>query len=236
MCRFILWMGRVDSAAAFEGMRKMSLSRNELQERSTAGTLHDSGWGLAYRAGGDTVIHRSTLPFYNDPARLRYSGITTDFLMLHARKASSGSVAMKNTHPFEREGCIFMHNGSLKHHERLELRPGFKPHGQTDSERLFLHLLSTVDWSRDLESMAECLGRIKDYAALNFVLSTPGAVYACCMHATTPRYYTMKLLKDDKNCIVSSERIPGVMGDWRELQNRTLLRITPDGKVEERRF
>jgi predicted glutamine amidotransferase len=236
MCRFIFWMGAVDTAAAFEGMRRMSLSRNERHERSLQGALHDSGWGVAYRAEGRFRLHHSTVPFFNDIGRLRLMDVQTDLLMLHARKASKGPVSLENCHPFRHEGNLFMHNGSIEHFERLPLARGLKPRGTTDSERLFLHILGHVDWSRDLDSLADCLAKMTGYTALNFVLYTPGAVYASCAHTAAPGYYTMKVLLDDKKAIISSERIPGIEGPWRELPNRTLIRITSEGKVEERQF
>ena len=68
-------------------------------------------------------------------------------VIAHIRKATQGVVALQNTHPFMRElwgrYWVFAHNGDLKHfHPRLHA--GFRPVGDTDSERAFCWLMQEL--------------------------------------------------------------------------------------------
>ena len=42
-------------------------------------------------------------------------------------------------------------------------------------------------------------------------------------HQKSPEYYTMKYLVGENYTIVSSERLPSFDGEWREMDNNTIL-------------
>jgi glutamine amidotransferase len=87
------------------------------------------------------VVHKAPIAAFGDAAFAReaHRERSTTFLA-HIRHATTGALTMNNTHPFEQDGRLFAHNGSLEGLERLDGELGADlalVKGQTDSERLF---------------------------------------------------------------------------------------------------
>jgi glutamine amidotransferase len=82
-------------------------------------------------------------------------------VIAHIRKATKGSVALENTHPFVRElwgrYWIFAHNGTLEDFSP-KLEGFFRPVGTTDSERAFCYMLETLRrrFPDDQPPLAQC--------------------------------------------------------------------------------
>src|SRR5205085_8762527 len=75
--------------------------------------------------------------------------LTGTTFVAHVRYATTGSLDVRNTHPFLQDGRIFAHNGVLEGldviDERLrELGTGDLVLGQTDSERVFALITGAV--------------------------------------------------------------------------------------------
>lgn len=115
--------------------------------------------------------------------------IRSDVVIAHIRKATQGSVALQNTHPFVRElwgrYWVCAHNGNLEGFAP-RLHAAFRPVGDTDSERAFCWLMQelakshagvpTVDeLSRTLR---ELLPPIAAHGTLNLLLSNGQALWA----------------------------------------------------------
>ena len=75
-------------------------------------------------------------------------------VIAHVRRATSGEVALRNTHPFTHDHWAFAHNGTLPGFEegvRAHLLDAMSPEhrtaieGETDSEHVFRFLLSAID-------------------------------------------------------------------------------------------
>ena len=112
-------------------------------------------------------------------------------VIAHIRKATQGRVALQNTHPFMRElwgrYWVFAHNGDLKGF-LPRLHGGFRPVGDTDSERAFCWLMqelakahaavpSIAELSRTL---AELLPVPAAHGTFNCLLSNGQALWAHC--------------------------------------------------------
>ena len=115
-------------------------------------------------------------------------------VIAHIRKATQGGVALQNTHPFMRElwgrYWVFAHNGDLKNFAP-RLHGGFRPVGDTDSERAFCWLMqelakahaavpSIAELSRTL---AELLPVPAAHGTFNCLLSNGQALWAHCSTA-----------------------------------------------------
>lgn len=104
----------------------------------------------------------------------------------HLRFASTGAVALENTHPFEQSGRLFAHNGVLWGLDELDRR--LAEHralvrGDTDSERLFaLITRETEAHGGDLEAgIRAAIDWVADHLpvySLNFVLTTATEMWA----------------------------------------------------------
>jgi len=115
-------------------------------------------------------------------------------LIAHVRKRTVGPITLENTHPFERSGWVFAHNGTIEDIEwvRSQLSPERRSAllGQTDSEVFFAFLLTRMDEARigsngdghaaDVviaRALRDLHGR-PSLGACNFLLSNGRTLYA----------------------------------------------------------
>ncbi|MBI1970791.1 class II glutamine amidotransferase [Candidatus Woesearchaeota archaeon] len=128
------------------------------------GRYNPDGWGVAWYWGKKAVVTKSPRKAGCSTAERflkSHSTARTNMVIAHLRGASIGGIVCENTHPFHRslfgKEYVFAHNGHLDHTSQLPIGR-FTPYGQTDSERIFCHLLYWIEkkkikaWTR--ESMA----------------------------------------------------------------------------------
>ena len=103
----------------------------------------------------------------------------------HVRRASTGAVSLRNTHPFAMDGRIFAHNGGFGDLSRLERHLGDDldlVEGDTDSERLFALITRETRERGDVEEgiveAVRWVGEHLPVTALNLVLTTPDRLWA----------------------------------------------------------
>lgn len=221
--------GRVnqkDLVQCFADMAQGYGERHELNKDKEF--RHDSGWGAVYKrpavSQGEPSYgaERSTLPCWEDFGFDRI--VEYDTPIIHARKASKGSVKVENTHPFMKENSgrryFFCHNGTVKgglpKYDDLE--------GESDSESLMVYLLEGMnnDGLADFVQAAERLERPGiDYTAVNSFLLDEGRkrLFALNKHRKNPLYYTMKVGRGDGVVIISSEILPNIPVEWTQMEN-----------------
>jgi glutamine amidotransferase len=98
----------------------------------------------------------------------------------HVRHASTGGLTYANTHPFERDGRLFAHNGVVA------FDPGRRfdgVEGETDSERLFAAISDAIrarggDVGAGIRDAVREVATTTELYSLNFVLTTPDDVWA----------------------------------------------------------
>ena len=112
-------------------------------------------------------------------------------VIAHIRKATQGSVALQNTHPFVRElwgrYWVFAHNGDLKSF-LPRLHASFHPVGDTDSELAFCWLLQELAKAHAAmpsiteltRTLAELLPQPAAHGTFNCLLSNGQALWAHC--------------------------------------------------------
>ncbi|MEO7328290.1 MAG: class II glutamine amidotransferase, partial [Minicystis sp.] len=153
---------------------------------------HPHGWGLAVHDGHDRwdltrnpVCAREDARFSSAATRARGT-----ILIAHIRKRTVGVTSVQNTHPFQRGGWVFAHNGTISDLDFLAKRSSIarlrEVEGETDSERFFAFLLTAVD---DAEGRPDAFGpalrRALDtallrpgFGAANFLLSDGKSLFA----------------------------------------------------------
>lgn len=115
---------------------------------------HRDGWGIGvYSQAIGWSVQRGTLCAHEDDDFHEVAaGSRGEVLIAHVRKRTVGPITLENTHPFEKSGWIFAHNGTIQDiawirahcsAERLQTLSG-----ETDSELLFAFLLSRLDAAR----------------------------------------------------------------------------------------
>ena len=103
------------------------------------------GWGIAYYQDNDVRLIKDAAPAYASPWMGFVEGLAlrSKLVIAHIRRATSGKVALRNTHPFTRElhghMHVFAHNGAVPAIFTASAFPlgRFHPVGETDSEYAF---------------------------------------------------------------------------------------------------
>jgi len=171
-------------------------------ERGGRTDHHTDGWGIAFFEDKGLRHFVDHQPAIDSPvADLigRYP-IKSRQVIAHIRKATQGVVSLANCHPFVRElwgrYWVMAHNGDLKnYHPRLHA--GFKPVGNTDSERAFCWLMQELAKSHaDVPTvpeltltLRELMPQIAAHGTFNCLLSNGEALWA---HASTDLHYVTR--------------------------------------------
>lgn len=146
------------------------------------------GAGLGvFSVDGEPIVHRTPLAAYEDTEFASEAReVESATFIAHVRYASTGAVALSNTHPFEQEGRLFAHNGIVGDLPKLERELG--PYrsvvrGETDSERVFALITREAeraggDVAAAITSAARWIARELPVYALNLVLTTANGVWA----------------------------------------------------------
>lgn len=221
-CRMLIAVGQFPVAQLLDDFKLMALNRNEKHElnRNNRNFIHDDGWGIVLgKSGKLKELYKKDVPCWKDPRFLEYYNAKADFLIVHARRATDKNfVNLSYTHPFEREGWYFCHNGTVIDPPSKEKR---------DSEQFFALLLSNIKQEDNIErAIKATLGQIKNYTALNFMLANNASAYILVKYKQNPDYYTMKNLENENHVIISSETLPNLKAEeWKKIANDTLLQL-----------
>jgi predicted glutamine amidotransferase len=145
------------------------------------------GTGLgAFGPDGSPIVDKRPLAAYEDnrfAAEAR--SVRSRTFVAHVRYASTGSLQLRNTHPFEQRGRLFAHNGVIEGLDQLERRLGDAMalvQGDTDSERFFALITDEIERDGDIaggiERAVRWVAENLPLLALNFVLITPDGLWA----------------------------------------------------------
>jgi predicted glutamine amidotransferase len=146
------------------------------------------GTGLGtFAADGTPEIHKWPVAAYKDRAfALEAREVESTNFVAHIRYASTGSLELKNTHPFEQNGRIFAHNGVIQDLARLEEELGSARslvQGDTDSERFFALITRHIDSNggdvgAGLTTAARWVAENLPLYAINIILATAHQLWA----------------------------------------------------------
>lgn len=158
------------------------------------------GTGIgAFDAAGTPFVHKEPLAAWRDTDFAtdahRMTGTT---FIAHVRYASTGSLDVRNTHPFLQDGRIFAHNGVVEGLDVIdarlrELGADDLVLGQTDSERVFALITAAVraragDVAAGLVDAIGWLAASVPVYALNVLLSTATDLWALRYPEPHPLY------------------------------------------------
>ncbi|OBG65281.1 MULTISPECIES: class II glutamine amidotransferase [unclassified Mycobacterium] len=114
--------------------------------------------------------------------------LTGTTFIAHVRYATTGSLDVRNTHPFLQDGRIFAHNGVVEGLDVLddrlrEVGPGDLVLGDTDSERVFASITASIraldgDVTAGLTDAMRWLAANAPIYAVNVLLSTATDMWA----------------------------------------------------------
>ncbi|KOV97370.1 glutamine amidotransferase [Streptomyces sp. NRRL B-3648] len=157
-----------------------SLSRQSHRDPDGTGLGH-------FTAQGAPRIDKAPIAAYRDRAFAEEAReVESATFIAHVRFASTGSLDVRNTHPFEQDGRLFAHNGVIEGLDKLDDHLGEDRSlvkGDTDSERFFA--LITRETRRHGGDVTEGIrhagrwiaGNLPVYA-MNLILITPEELWA----------------------------------------------------------
>ncbi|HLI21891.1 MAG TPA: class II glutamine amidotransferase [Stellaceae bacterium] len=153
------------------------------------------GWGIAYYQDDDVRLIKDAAQAYGSPWIGFVEGLAlkSRLVIAHIRRATTGKIALRNTHPFARElhgrMHVFAHNGAVPSiFAASEFQLGrFRPVGETDSEFAFCALMERLAAAHDkhkrltLAQRSDIVAQFaRDMRALgpaNFLFADGEAVY-----------------------------------------------------------
>lgn len=154
---------------------------------------HPDGWGLAIYDAHDWTLHKGVACATEDADfHRRAVGSRGEVLISHVRRKTVGETSLENTHPFESNGWVFAHNGTitdtqyLREHASASRSAAMR--GQTDSELFFAYVLSRFDRAGVKSAGEDTDAIVRDvvkeawarpnFGAFNFLLSDGHVTYA----------------------------------------------------------
>ncbi len=220
------------------------------------------GTGLGYfDARGRPRVDKQPLAAFKDRAFAREARtVQSATFVVHVRFASTGSLVLRNTHPFEQRGRLFAHNGVVEDLNALEHRIGTGMElvqGDTDSERLFA-LITTEIENHDGDVGAGIVEAVRWVAAnlpvlsLNFVMIERDELWAL----RYPDVHELHLLERaagdpieqlsshgtrihsdhgvERDTVVLASEILDSNPGWRALRSGELVHVSPSLEVVTR--
>lgn len=138
---------------------------------------------------GRPQLHKEPMAAWHDTAfATEARELTGTMFVAHVRYATTGSLDIRNTHPFLQDGRMFAHNGVVEGLDVIdgrlrELGAADLVLGQTDSERVFALITATIrahggDQSAGLVDALQWLAANVPIYAVNVLLSTATDMWA----------------------------------------------------------
>jgi glutamine amidotransferase len=119
---------------------------------ATLSREHPDGWGIAIHDAERWMLQKGT-ERAGDDRRFRELATASrgHVLVAHVRQKTVGPTRLENTHPFERDGWVFAHNGTITRQDAVRARCSPRRlaeiTGDTDSELLFAYILTRLEES-----------------------------------------------------------------------------------------
>jgi predicted glutamine amidotransferase len=148
------------------------------------------GTGLGvFEADGQPVVDKEPVAAWRDSEfATEAHDLTGTTFIAHVRYASTGSLDVRNTHPFLQDGRIFAHNGVVTGLDTIDARlrdlgVDDLVLGQTDSERVFALITAAVrahdgDVGAGIVDAVGWLAETVPVYAVNLVLATASDMWA----------------------------------------------------------
>jgi predicted glutamine amidotransferase len=158
------------------------------------------GTGLGvFDAAGRPRLHKEPIAAWQDAQfATEAHQLTGTTFIAHVRYATTGSLDVRNTHPFLQDGRIFAHNGVVEGldviDERLrDVGTDDLVLGQTDSERVFALITASIrardgDVTAGLVDAVQWLAANVPIFAVNVLLSTATDMWALRYPESNPLY------------------------------------------------
>ncbi|WP_197375246.1 class II glutamine amidotransferase [Mycolicibacterium baixiangningiae] len=177
------------------------------------------GTGLGvFRPDGTPEVRKQPIAAWRDAEFTdEAQELTGTTFIAHVRYATTGSLEVRNSHPFLQDGRLFAHNGVVEGLDTLdarlhELGVSDLVRGETDSERVFALITASVR-ARDGDvgaGIADALHWLADSVpiyAVNLLLATPTDMWALRYPDTHALYLLDRAAADGTEFTMRTNRI-----------------------------
>ncbi len=244
MCRWIAYSGPPIYPESLLLLPENSLINQSLCARYSVTPTNADGCGFGWYGERDEPgVFRDVLPAWNDQNLISIARqVKTSLFFAHVRAATFGPIQRSNCHPFAHGNWLFMHNGQIGGYEKVrrQLEAMIASdyynarQGTTDSETIFLLLLSDGLAEDPLGAFARTVGRIESVMSENDI-ETPLRLTAAATDGDS--IFAVRYASDDKAptlyighsgvdgqarpsgpaVMVLSEPLDSDASDWREV-------------------
>lgn len=176
-------------------------------------------------------------------------------IISHVRRVTVGKKMTENTHPFQQNGWVLAHNGTVRRSKQLPVARPFEPKGDTDSERILCALVSQIYLvrgtttnikpaavSKALKSVIVSCVKLDPKCKVNLLFSDGRYLYAFRhghplywlyrdpsasreVHSRTLRMEEDRMPKNEKAVLVATQKLTSEA--WQEVPEDTLLFSDP---------
>ncbi len=253
MCRWIAYTGQPIYLQNLISEPDHSLVEQSLCASEGKTITNGDGFGIGwYNQRPEPGVFRETMPAWNNHnlKSLTYQ-VQSALFFAHVRASTGTETTRANCHPFSFDNWMFMHNGQISHYPELRRQlENLLPnkyyqhrHGTTDSELIFLLLLSNgfaksaltavKETIHSIESLAVTKGRIN--LRVTAAISDGNNLWAIryATHQQPPGLYW---IQHDQGRVVVSEPYDCDPLTCHEIAPNSLLTITPGQQPQVNKF
>ena len=235
MCRWIAYRGQPAYLETLVCDPAHSLVAQSLRAGEAKSVTNGDGFGLGwYGERPAPGLYRETRPAWSDEnLRSLCAQVQSRLFFAHVRASTGAAIARANCHPFVEGRHMFMHNGqiggfaAIRRKVEAMISDELYPHrqGATDSEALFLALLSRRQGEGVVAAMAGLLNEvtalmrsagIAEPLRLAAALTDGEDVHAFrwSSDSQAPSLYWRE---SDGDLLIASEPLDGMRRRWREV-------------------
>lgn len=167
------------------------------------------GWGIGWYENGKGQFFKEGIPAHDPASQLsRVSKeVKSQIILAHVRKLSKAPRSKENSHPFQDNNWLFIHNGAVdRNHLYSLLNQKYKQQldGETDSEVYFYWILQNIEINNNnvIKGVKDAIKEVisRNYTGLTFLLSDGTTLYAFRYSQSPLDMYTLyKLGKNSSN-------------------------------------
>jgi predicted glutamine amidotransferase len=248
-------MCRIFAMAADQDLPPVIKSRLLREFFQSSAETYSGGWGIGYFTDQGPMVMKEPIKATDSfalPGAIRRS--EPGFVMAHVRNPTSGDKSLPNTHPFQKDGWLFSHNGTLgdPHSLKARLLERYSDTlmGDTDSEIMFHFMLQRIEQGDQAEQAV--LSAVRDLCreqgegttSLNFALTDGTVLFVLRKAFINDEKYPMNFANlqsiglagggrslvdhaSSSATVVSSE--PFTPGEWSHLEMGEMLIAKADG-------
>ncbi|QQR49964.1 class II glutamine amidotransferase [Candidatus Nomurabacteria bacterium] len=246
MCRLFAFSGNTGSPEYRDALMAFAVLADKGCVPCGIEPGHQDGWGIHSSNKAHEVYIRSVEPIDGDSVISSTESVSGDGQVIaHLRKATVGTKAICNTHPFLRSGICFCHNGSIHAFESTVFtNDRHLREGHTDSETFFLRILDRIDgqlgdgslsmFEKAIKDEVIEIQKISEWTSLTCLLKTKeGIILHYLWNEKDPEretlkldeYYTFYKGTKDGMTILCSETLDIQGFTWEKLDNGTILTL-----------